>query len=104
MRFMRTSGALAATLSLLSLEAAQAQSQRPPVAALRPVQSGPVAAPRPTVIPPDLSAVQLSIEQVESLRATLAEAHTHGFALNAFSPDRAVELLMAADPASRSAG
>ncbi|MCY1647523.1 L,D-transpeptidase family protein [Caulobacter sp. SL161] len=104
MRFPRTSGALAATLSLLSLEVAQAQSQRPPVMGARPVQSGPIVAPRPAVIPPDLSAVQLSVEQVEVLRAVLGDAYSHGFAMTAFSPDRAIELYMAGDPASRAAG
>lgn len=104
MRFSRTCGALAATLSLLSLEVAQAQSQRPPVISARPVQSAPLVAPRPSVIPVDLSAVQLSPEQVETLRVVLGDAYTHGFAMNAFNPDRAVALYRAGDPASRDAG
>ncbi|MCK5911202.1 MAG: murein L,D-transpeptidase, partial [Caulobacter sp.] len=104
MRFSRTCGALAATLSLLSLEVAQAQSQRPPLGGARPVQNVPLVAPRPSMIPPDLSAVQLSPDQVEVLRAVLGDAYRHGFAMDAFLPDRAIELYLSNDAGARAAG
>lgn len=104
MRFSRTCGVLATTLSLLSLEVAQAQSQRPSLAGARPVQNVPLVTPRPSAIPPDLSAVQLSPDQVEVLRAVLGDAYSHGFAMSAFAPDRAIELYASNDPGARAAG
>ncbi|WP_454759467.1 L,D-transpeptidase family protein [Caulobacter segnis] len=95
MRFTRTCGVLAAAMSLLSLEVAQAQSQRPALAGGRPVQASPQQAvplvqPRATVFQPDLSAVQLRPDQADMLRRVLGDAYTHGFDVRTFSPEQAV--------------
>lgn len=81
-------------MSLLSLEVAQAQSQRPTLAGGRPVQAAPQQAaplvpPRPAVFQPDLSAVQLRADQADMLRRVLGDAYTHGFDPATFSPERA---------------
>ena len=102
MRVTRYCGVLAATLSVLSLASADAQSQRPPLASARPLQAVPVVpAPRPPV---DLSVVQLSPDQVEVLGKTLSDAYTHGFELAAFAPEQALELYRSRDPGARAAG
>ncbi|WP_454715403.1 L,D-transpeptidase family protein [Caulobacter segnis] len=100
MRFTRTCGVLAAAMSLLSLEVAQAQtylaqSQRPALAGGRPQQAAPQQAvplvqPRATVFQPDLSAVQLRPDQADMLRRVLGDAYTHGFDVRTFSPEQAV--------------
>lgn len=81
-------------MSLLSLEAAHGQSQRPPLAGGRPVQAAPQqAAPmvptRPSIVQPDPFAIPLRNDQVEVLRRVLGDAYTHGFEIGAFAPERA---------------
>lgn len=75
-------------MSLLSLEATQAQSQRPALAGGRPPQAVPLVQPRPMVFQPDLSAVQLRQDQIDLLRRVLGDAYTHGFDAATFAPDR----------------
>lgn len=105
MRVSRFCGVLAAALCLLSLAPAQAQSQRPPLAGGRPVQSVPlIQAPRTSIFQPDLSSVQLRADQVEVLRRVLGDSYTHGFELGAFAPDQAINLYLSRDPAARAAG
>jgi murein L,D-transpeptidase YcbB/YkuD len=90
MRVTRPCGVLAAAISLLSLAPAQAQSQRPAVAAqAAPQQAVPVVPAPPAPAPPDLSAVQLRSDQVELLRRVLGEAYTHGFDAKTFAPEQA---------------
>ena len=95
MRVSRTCGVLAAALGVLPFTPAQAQSQRPPLAGARPVQAAPQITPspqqpRPVMVQPDLSIVQLRPDQVELLRRVLGDAYTHGFEPEAFAPDQAV--------------
>ena len=100
MRFTRTFGVLAAAMSLLSVEAAQAhsylaqsylaQSQRPALAGGRPQQAVPMVEPRPMVMAPDFSTIQLRADQVELLRRVLGDAYTHGFDARIFAPEQAV--------------
>ncbi|USQ98553.1 L,D-transpeptidase family protein [Caulobacter sp. RL271] len=90
MRVTRPCGVLAAAISLLSLVPAQAQSQRPPVAAkTTPQQAVPVVPAAPAPVQPDLSAVQLRADQTELLRRVLGEASTHGFDTKTFAPEKA---------------
>jgi murein L,D-transpeptidase YcbB/YkuD len=110
MRVSRTCGVLAAAVSLLSLEAAQAQSQRPPLAGGRPPQAAPqqaaplVYAPRPSPIQPDYSNAQLRSQQIDLLRQVLSDAYLHGFEPGAFSPDQAIVQLQSRDPMARIVG
>lgn len=95
MRVTRPCGVLAAAISLLSTIPAQAQSQRPAVAApvtpqqAAPQQAVPVVPAAPAPVQPDLSAIQLRPEQVELLRRVLGEAYTHGFDAKTFAPEQA---------------
>lgn len=96
-------------MSLLSLEVAQAQSQRPALAGGRPVQAAPQQAaplvqPRPMTMAPDFSAIQFRADQIELLRRVLGDAYTHGFDVGAFAPDQAINLYLSRDPASRAQG
>jgi len=90
MRVQRSCGVLATALSVLSLASADAQSQRPALAgAYAPQQAPPVVPARPPAYQPDLSAIQLRTDQVETLRRVLGDAYTHGFEIGAFAPERA---------------
>lgn len=105
MRVSRSCGVLAATISLLSVAAAQAQSQKPPLAGGRPLQAAPTGpVPSPMVVQPDLSAVQLRPDQIDLLSQTLSEAHLHGFEPGTFAPDRAIALLQSRDGGARLQG
>lgn len=85
------------------------QSQRPPLAGARPVQSAPqnaplIQAPRASVMQPDYSSVQLRSEQIDLLRQVLGDAYLHGFELGAFSPDQAIAQLQSRDAMTRVVG
>lgn len=98
-RVSRSCGVLAATLSLLSLSSALAQSQSPPVAGA--TQAIPLVPARPQV---DLTSLTLRADQVEVLGKALKGAYAHGLAAEAFAPDQAIGLYQSDDSATRAKG
>jgi len=96
---------LAGALAILTAQTAAAQTPaypvRAPLVAARPVQ---VAPQQPRTPPPAPLSVALSPDQVDLLGRVLSDATTHGFEAGAFSPDPALRLLAARDPATRQAG
>jgi murein L,D-transpeptidase YcbB/YkuD len=86
---------LGGALSFLSIAAARAQVQNPPL--VRAPQQPPVFTPPPT-------SVVLRPDQVDLLTRTLALAPTHGFEPGEFSTDAILPMLGARDTATRQAG
>ncbi len=98
--FSRRSFGLAGGALWLVGGAAKAQSQRPALSGARPLQ-----VPTQVYAPPaNPYAVALRVDQVDQLRGVLANAPSHGFDLDAFVPDQAIDLLGSRDVAARQTG
>lgn len=89
----KRSALLGGALSFLTIAAAGAQDQNPPVVRAPPASPGP---------PP--TSVSLRPDQIDLLVRTLSQAPSHGFEPGDFSPDAILPMLNARDAATRQAG